>query len=131
MRSPSWLRRVAMGLALLGAVHLLASWPAWTTEYSRQPLQQGLTSLWMFVAAGLWIFASGFVLGFLAEADKGGEEWAAPFARGVTNFLLAGGILACALMWANPAAWILGALSVAARLCVRKPPTLVPRTPST
>lgn len=127
MRSPSWLRRVAMGLALLGAVHLLAAWPAWKYDYSKFPLEQGLTNLWMFLAAGLWMFASGFVLGFLAEADKGGEEWAGPFARGVTNFLLVGGILACALMWANPAAWILGALSTAARLCARKPPALALR----
>lgn len=127
MRSPIWLRRLALPIVLLGVVHLLAAWPVWKLHYAPLPLDTALSCLWMFLAAGLWIAASGFVLGFLAEADKGGEEWAGPFARGVTNFLLAGGVLACALMWSNPAAWILGALSLGARLAARKPVELVPR----
>jgi len=114
---------------MLGIVHLLAAWPVWKMYYAPLPLETALSCLFMFLGTGLWIVASGVVLGFLAEADKVGDEWAGPFARGVTNFLLAGGVLACALMWSNPAAWILGVLSVAARLTARKPAALIPRNP--
>lgn len=127
MKSPKWLRRIALPIVLLGAVHLMSAWPVWNVYYAPLPLDHALSSLFMFLGTGLWIMASGVVLGFLAEADKNGEEWAGSFARGVTNFLLVGGILACALMWSNPAAWILGVLSVAARLAARKPLTLIPR----
>jgi hypothetical protein len=127
VNSPLWLRRIALPLVLLGVVHLLAAWPMWSVHYAPLPLETGLTCLFMYLGTGLWIMASGVVLGFLAESDKNGEEWAGPFARGVTNFLAAGGILACALMWSNPVAWILGVLSVAARLAARKPPQLIPR----
>lgn len=126
MRSPSWLRRVALAIALLGIVHLLATWPVWSMYQSKLPLEEGLTNLFMFIGTGLWIVASGFVLGFLAEAAKGEEDWAGPFARGVTNFLALGGFLACAMMWSNPAAWALGILSAWARLCARKPVLPVP-----
>ena len=127
MNSPKWLRRLALPIVLLGVVHLLAAWPVWRIHYAALPVQTALTCLFMYLSTGLWIVASGFVLGFLAEADRVGEEWAAPFARGVTNFLAVGGFLACALMWTNPAAWVLGVLSVSARVCARKPIGLIPR----
>lgn len=129
MNSPKWLRRIALPIVLLGVVHLMVAFPVWKLHYAPLPLETALSSLFMYLATGLWIMASGVVLGFLAEADKNGEEWAGPFARGVTNFLVAGGVLACALMWSNPAAWILGVLSVSARLFARKPPELIPRKP--
>lgn len=127
MRSPKWLRRTALPLALLGAVHLLASWPAWAVHFAKLPLEQGLAALCMYVCTGLWIVGSGFVLGFLAEADRIGEEWAAPFARGVTNFLVVGGVMSLALMWSSPLAWFFCPLAVLARLFARKPAALAAR----
>ncbi len=130
MKSPAWLRRLALAIAMLGVTHLVAVWPVWKSNFSALPLKPALAALFLLVATGLWVLASGFVLGFLAEADKIGEDWAAPFARGVTNFLLVGGIVACALMWTNPFAWALGILSLLARFCARKPPALIPRNDS-
>lgn len=130
MRSPRWLRRTAIPIALLGIVQIASAAPAWSIHFRHQPLEQGLANLFFFVCTGLWILASGFVLGFLAEADRIGEEWAAPFARGVTNFLAVGGILGMALMWSNPMAWILCILSVVARLFARKPNPLMVKSPT-
>lgn len=130
MKSPRWLRRTALPIALLGIVQILSAVPAWTVHFRHLPLEKGLASLFFFLCTGLWVLGSGFVLGFLAEADRIGEEWAAPFARGVTNFLLVGGILAMALMWSSPVSWILCVLSVAARLFARKPDALIEKTPS-
>lgn len=127
MKSPVWLRRLALPIAMLGVAHVFAIWPVWKANFGSLPLKPALSALFLLLATGLWVIASGFVLGFLAEADKVGEDWAAPFARGVTNFLLLGGIVACALMWTNPFAWALGVLSLLARYCARKPPMLIPR----
>lgn len=127
MKSPVWLRRLALPIAMLGVAHIMVVWPVWKANFGTLPLKPALAALFLLLATGLWIVASGFVLGFLAEADKIGEDWAAPFARGVTNFLLVGGFLACALMWTTPFAWALGILSLLARFCARKPPALIPR----
>lgn len=131
MKSPKWLRRMALPIALLGVLHILAAWPVWKIALATLPLQTALAGLFLYLATGLWVVASGFVLGFLAEADRVGEEWAAPFARGVTNFLLAGAFLACALVWNNPIAWIFGFLALLARLFARKADALIPKSEST
>ena len=121
IRSPAWLRRAAMGLVLLGALELFATIPVYRAQWKSLPLEQGLASLWMYLAASLWIAGSGMILGMLAESAKGEEPWAGTLARGVANFLLVGGILAPALMWTNPFAWITGALAALAWWASRQP----------
>jgi hypothetical protein len=123
LKSAVWLRRIALAIVILGIVHILVAWPLWRLQWSALPLERALSSLYMYLGTGLWILASGFVLGFLAEAGKVGETWAEPFARGTANFLLVGGVLAGALMWSNPGAWALLVLSAAARACAGKKET--------
>lgn len=121
VRSPAWLRRSAMGLVLLGAAHLLATIPVYRMEWRALPLESALANLWAHVASGLWIAGSGMILGMLAESAKREEMWAAPLARGVVNVLCVGGLLAPALMWNNPFAWIFAVLSVLAWWSSRLP----------
>jgi hypothetical protein len=117
MRSASWLRRLALALALLGLFHLAMAWPVYRMLWKSLPLETALASLYGYLATGLWIAGSGLVLGFLAEAAKSGEEWSGPFARGVANLLVAGGVLGCALVWTDPVSWGLLLLALAARRC--------------
>jgi hypothetical protein len=122
VRSPAWLRRCAMGLVLLGVAHLLAIYPVYKTQWKAVPSEAILPLFWTYIVAGLWVLGTGVLLGMLAESSKDVEAvWPGPLARGVASFLLLGGILAPAFMWANPFAWILAVLSVGAFLATRKP----------
>lgn len=121
MRAPAWLRRVALAIALLGVVLFILAWPIFKLVWKPLPLETSLASLYLYLATSLWVTGSGFVLGFLAEASRAGETWSSPFARGVTGLLLVGGVLAGALMWSNPLAWIFCALTLAARWAASKP----------
>jgi hypothetical protein len=121
MKSPAWLRRAAMGIVLWGLVHLLVSWPMFQQHWAKLSAEEAMISLYTFLATGLWMSGSGFVLGFLAEAGKDPENiWPGPFARGVTNLLLVGATLQLALLWSNPASVIFFVLAASARWCARK-----------
>ena len=117
MRSAAWLRRLALALALLGLFRLAMAWPVYRALWRGLPLETALASLYGYLITGLWIAGSGLVLGFLAEAAKGGEEWSGPFARGVANLLVAGGVLACAMVWTDPVSWGLLLLAMGIRRC--------------
>ena len=117
MRSAPWLRRLALALALVGLFRLAMAWPVYRALWRGLPMETALTSLYGYLVTGLWIAGSGLVLGFLAEAGKSGEEWSGPFARGVANLLVAGGVLGCAMVWTDPVSWGLLVLSLAARRC--------------
>jgi len=122
IRSAAWLRRAALGLAMLGLAHLLAVYPVYKTQWKALPAQMLLPMFWIYIAAGLWVLGSGVLLGMLAESSKDPDAlWPGPLARGVSFFLVLGGVLAPAFMWANPFAWILAVLSVGAFLASRKP----------
>lgn len=123
VRSPKWLRRIAMGMVLLGVFGLLSSIPVFRATWGDQPIQRALPALYFYLTTMIWIFGSGLILGFLAEAARNGETWSSAFARGISNFLVAGGVLAGALMWSNPASWVFLALALAARWCARPPAT--------
>lgn len=121
IRSPAWLRRAAMGFVLLGAAHVVVAYPLFRTQWKGLPPDLLLPTIWTHVAAGLWVTGSGILLGMLAESSKDPESmWPGPLARGIVNFLLAGGILAAALMWSNPFGWILSALSLLSWWASRK-----------
>jgi hypothetical protein len=117
MRSAPWLRRIALGIAVLGLFRLAMAWPVYRALWRGLPPQTALVSLYGYLVTGLWIAGSGLVLGFLAEAAKSGEEWSGPFARGVSNLLVAGGALGCALVWTDPVSWILVVSALGARRC--------------
>lgn len=122
MRSPRWLRRWAFGLVLLGTLHLLVAWPLFRIHWAAMPDGKGLLSLYFYLATGLWIAGSGFALGFVAESGKDPDAfWPGPFARGIANFLVIGGLIGTALAWREPAAGVLLVLSTAARLSARAP----------
>lgn len=121
LRSPRWLRRIALAIVLLGVFGLISSVPVFRAAWGDQPIERALPALYFYLTTMLWILGSGLVLGFLAEASRNGEVWSSAFARGVSNFLVAGGVLAGALMWANPASWVFLALAMAARWCARPP----------
>ena len=122
VRSAAWLRRAALGLAMLGLAQLLSVYPIYKTQWKALPAEMLLPILWIYVAAGLWVLGSGVLLGMLAESSKDEDAmWPGPLARGVSTFLALGGILAPAFMWTNPLAWILAVLSVGAFLASRKP----------
>jgi len=122
VRSAAWLRRAALGLAMLGLAQLLSVYPVYKTQWKALPAEMLLPILWIYVAAGLWVLGSGVLLGMLAESSKDEDAmWPGPLARGVSTFLALGGILAPAFMWTNPLAWILAVLSVGAFLASRKP----------
>ncbi|MEK7393426.1 MAG: hypothetical protein AAB214_12775 [Fibrobacterota bacterium] len=121
IRSAAWLRRFAMGLVMLGMAQIVSTYPMLKTVWKGLPLETLLMGLWSHLAAGLWVAGSGMLLGMMAEASKDPEvEWPGPLARGVANFLLAGGILAPALMWRNPFAWILAVLATGTWWASRK-----------
>jgi len=117
MRSASWLRRFALALVLLGLFRLAMAWPVYRALWKGLPLETALASLYGYLVTGIWISGSGLVLGFLAEAAKSGEEWSGPFARGVSNLLIAGALLGCALVWTDPVSWGLLLLALASRRC--------------
>jgi hypothetical protein len=122
IRSAAWLRRAALGLAMLGLAQLLSVYPIYKTQWKALPAEMLLPILWIYIAAGLWVLGSGVLLGMLAESSKDEDAmWPGPLARGVSTFLALGGILAPAFMWTNPLAWILSVLSVGAFLASRKP----------
>ena len=122
VRSAAWLRRAALGLAMLGLAQLLSVYPVYKTQWKALPAEMLLPILWIYIAAGLWVLGSGVLLGMLAESSKDEDAmWPGPLARGVSTFLALGGILAPAFMWTNPLAWILAVLSVGAFLASRKP----------
>ncbi|HNY29983.1 MAG TPA: hypothetical protein PKO15_03765 [Fibrobacteria bacterium] len=121
VRQPAWLRRLALGLVLMGVVGILGAVPMFRSSWADLPLQRALPALFHYLATMIWILGSGLVLGFLAEAARNGETWSGPFARGVANLLVAGGVLAGALMWANPASWTFLGLALAVRWCARPP----------
>lgn len=121
IRSPAWLRRAALGLVLLGMAHIVATYPLIVTQWKTLPSDLLLPTIWTHVAAGLWVTGSGILLGMLAESSKDPESiWPGPLARGIVRFLVAGGILAAALMWSNPFGWILSALSLLCWWAARK-----------
>jgi hypothetical protein len=122
IRSPAWLRRFAMGLVMLGVAQIVSTYPMLKTIWKPLPLETLLMSLWSHLAAGLWVAGSGMLLGMMSEASKDPEaSWPGPLARGVANVLVLGGILAPALMWSNPFAWILAVLAMAAWWATRVP----------
>jgi len=122
VRSAAWLRRAALGLAMLGLAQLLSVYPVYKTQWKALPAEMLLPIVWIYIAAGLWVLGSGVLLGMLAESSKDEDAmWPGPLARGVSTFLALGGILAPAFMWTNPLAWILAVLSVGAFLASRKP----------
>lgn len=121
IRSPAWLRRAALGLVLLGMAHIVATYPLLVTSWKPLVDDVLLSMIWTHVAAGLWVTGSGILLGMLAESSKDPESiWPGPLARGIVRFLVAGGILAAALMWSNPFGWILSALSLLSWWAARK-----------
>ena len=117
MRSATWLRRLALALAVLGLFRLAMAWPVYRAIWKGLPLETSLVALYGYLVTGLWVSGSGLVLGFLAEAAKSGEEWSGPFARGVANLLVVGGVLGCAMVWTDPVSWILMVSALAARGC--------------
>lgn len=119
VRWPRILRLCALVMALLGVAVLLGSIPVLRYLWGELPAEKALPSLLFLLSTGLWIAGTGMVLGFLSEASSHGEVWAGPFARGVANLILAGGVLAGALWWSNPASWLLLALAIGARLAAR------------
>ncbi|MBK8804512.1 MAG: hypothetical protein IPN71_21105 [Fibrobacteres bacterium] len=121
VRSPRWLRRIALLLVLMGAFGLLSSIPVFRMLWGDQPIQRALPALYFYLTTMLWVLGSGLVLGFLAEAARNGETWSSAFARGVANLLVLGGVLAGALLWSNPASWVFLAVALAARWCARPP----------
>ena len=116
IKSAPWLRRIALGIALLGLLRVFMIWPAHSLSWKLLPSDIAMSWMWTDLAVCLWIAGSGFMLGFLAESASRGEEWAGPFARGVANLLLSVGLLGCALGWSNPVAWAVLVLALFARV---------------
>jgi len=116
MKSASWLRRIALGIALLGLLRVFMIWPAHSLSWQMLPADIAMSWMWTDLAVCFWIAGSGFLLGFLAESGTKGEAWAGPFARGVANVLLCVGLMGCALGWSNPVAWAVLVLAMLARV---------------
>jgi hypothetical protein len=122
MKSPKGLKRVAIGIALLGVVHLALSLMIWKALWKPLPLEASLASLFMYVCTGLWISGSGLMLGFMGAAGENDAHWPGPLARGTSTLLVIGGLAAMALMWSDPESWILLGLACLARWFARKDP---------